>query len=116
MAGGQFDTLGYRSLPPLPDLPGADEHQQKLEADLHALPSDATRDDRRDVLDTHYNDAPSSADYASLFERADYKRAQKQRAKIIKENKEKQQRTAALNGGANINFRTDKCAGDPTSI
>ena len=112
-AGGRFDTLGYQSLPPLPDLPGADDHARRLQADLSRLPDNASHDDRKDVMDAHYNSAPHEADYASLFSRAEYKEAQRERAKIAKQNKQKRKRAAIADTGANINFRADKCAGDP---
>lgn len=111
--GGSCDTMGHRRVQDLPDLPGAAEHSAETARKLRALPDNASHEDRRAVLREQGKTAPSGADYASLFSTNEYKEKERKRARDQKENALKRKRAKAHKAGANINFRRDRCAGDP---
>ena len=111
--GGQCDTMGFKKLRDLPDLPGAGEHSARKEKALREHPDNASAADRREVLRQAGKTAPSGADYASLFSTNEYRDASRERAHISRQNKAKRERAKAHKAGANINFRRDRCEGDP---
>lgn len=112
--GGNYDTMGHKALPDLPDLPGAAEHSEKLGRALSAVPDGPRRDDaRRDVMAAHLKTAPSGADYATMFASPAYKEAEAAQAPVIAENKSKRARAAAIANGENVNMRRDRALGDP---
>lgn len=111
--GGQCDTMGCRQLPPLPDLPGAKEHERVTMQKLAALPKSAPQEERYSVLREAGKSAPSSSDYSTMFAKPEYREVERERVKVIKENAQKKKRAKALKSGGTVNFRRDKCAGDP---
>lgn len=113
MYGGEYDTMGHREPMPLPDLPGQAEHSAKIRAEMSKLPDNATSADRKRAFSEACKDAPSSADYSTLFNTPEYKETEAINKKIDKENKAKRKRAAAIARGENINMRRDKVAGDP---
>ena len=113
MYGGEFDTMGAKELPKLPDLPGQAEHQAKLRQRMRSVPDTASRAEAQAAFAEASKDAPSSADYASLFASKEYKHAEAERARIKKQNEQKRARAAAMRRGENVNMKRDKCAGDP---
>lgn len=61
---------------------------------------------------------PSSAegtcdDYRAHFDSKEWRESRKERNSVTKQNQEKRKRAAAIQSGAPINMRRDKCAGDP---
>lgn len=113
MYGGECDTMGFKPMPDLPDLPGAEEHAEKVRQRMRKIPDNAPKHVKEAALNEAARDAPSSADYARLFETKEYKDAEKQRERIAKENKAKRKRAKAILSGENVNMKRDKCAGDP---
>ena len=113
MFGGAYDTMGARELHDLPDLPGQQEHSAKLRAAMSQLPDNATSQERKAVFSEACKDAPSSADYETMFQSPEYKEKSAANEQIKKENKAKQTRAKAIARGENINMRRDKCPGDP---
>lgn len=111
--GGQCDTMGYKELHDLPDLPGQAEHSAKLSRVMSQLPDNASSAERKALFSEHCKDAPTSADYSTLFASPEYKAVEAANAKIVKENNEKRARAKAWKAGNPMNFRRDKCAGDP---
>ena len=105
--GGSNDTMGYKALPKLPKVPGADNVNRKFNEYLAqgASPKDAYRDT--------WKDTPDLADYNSVCNKPEVREIEKERSRIMKENIKKRERARALKSGANINMRQDKCAGDP---
>lgn len=113
MYGGTYDTMGAREMQDLPDLPGQAEHSAKLRKAMAALPDTATSEERKAVFGDACKDAPSSADYASLFKTPEYKEAERANKQIATENAAKRKRAKAIAKGENVNMRRDKCPGDP---
>jgi len=52
-------------------------------------------------------------DYKYLFDKPEYKETERERARVVSENKTKRKRAAALKKGGTVNMRVDKVAGDP---
>lgn len=113
ISGGRFDTMGYVTPPSLPDLPGADEHSERVCADMGRLPENASKEDYKEVRRRHRRDSPSDADYAALFSTSEYREAAAERKRVVRQNAVKRERAAALARGDNINFRRDRVDGDP---
>lgn len=113
MYGGTYDTMGARELEPLPELPGAKEHSAKMRDRLRLLPNNATKAERMAAQVEACSDAPTSADYAEHFKSREWRDVWARNQKTTRENTQKQKRAAALARGENVNFRRDKCAGDP---
>jgi len=113
MYGGNYDTMGAVEPMPLPDLPGQAEHSAKIRRAMRALPDNATSADRKAAFADACRDAPSSADYATLFETSEYKAVEKANKRIDETNKAKRKRAKAIACGENVNMRRDKCPGDP---
>ncbi len=111
--GGPCDTMGHKEPPPLPDLHGASEHRAKLAERMRDVPNNAPRKEAQAAFAAASHDAPSSADYATLFASKEYKSAEAERTHIQKQNEQKRARASAIAKGENINMKRDKCAGDP---
>lgn len=111
--GGEFDTMGMKELLPTPDLPGQDKYQELVAKRMEGVRENASPDEVRQAFRDATKDAPSSSDYAALFQTSEYKEARRVNEKIKEENKQKRKRAAALKKGENINFKKDKCLGDP---
>src|SRR3990167_3168075 len=109
VSGGSFDTTGNVQPPPLPDLPGANEHAAKATQTLARAGRGNLAEARRETA----QDAPSAADYATLFKSPEYREVKAAREKVKRENVQKKQRLSALRRGEQVNFRRDKCIGDP---
>jgi hypothetical protein len=84
VSGGQFDTVGNAPVAKLPDIPKG-------------------LTDDKDISYAH----------RELFNSPEWKEAKAQRREDNRKNSEKRKRAAAIKAGANVNMRTDKCAGDP---
>lgn len=112
MHGGKNDTAGKKALPPLPELKGEAEYQAKLGAEI-AKASSGGREAVNEVLERMSGEAPSSADYGTLFDSKEYKKAEKRRARAKAENDEKKKRLKAIRRGEQVNMKRDKCRGDP---
>jgi len=108
--GGKYDTAGMRKLPRLPQLPGEAEHERRC-SEVAAGISDPT--ERRQAVLRMAKEGPQAADYARHFASAEYRDAEKRRRRVARENRQKKKRLAALRRGEHVNFRRDKCAGDP---
>ena len=113
MFGGNFDTMGAREFEPLPDLPGQEEHSAKIRKAMSQLPDTATSQERKAAFSDACRDAPTSADYSSMFSKPEYKEVEQVNAEIAKQNKAKRKRAKAISRGENVNMRRDKCPGDP---
>lgn len=113
MYGGTCDTMGAVQHMPLPDLPGQEEHSAKIRKAMSQLPDSASSKERKSVFSEACKDAPSSADYQSLFSKPEYKEVEAVNDKITKENTAKRKRAKAMRRGENVNMRRDKCPGDP---
>jgi len=111
--GGNMDTMGMRPVQALPDLAGAEGHGEETARKLAALPDSAPNEERYSILRDRGKSAPSGADYASLFETSEYKACEKKRAHEQRLNGRKRKRAKALKSGAHVNFRRDRCEGDP---
>jgi hypothetical protein len=111
MFGGSFDTMGNRSEPVLPDLPGQEKYESDVQKALSTLPLNSTSEDRRAALSKVNH--PTQADYAKLFQSPDFKAANALRKEVREQNKAKRKRAAALRRGENVNFRQHRVAGDP---
>lgn len=117
MYGGTYDTMGAREMEDLPDLPGQAEHSAKMRKSLSKF-SDAEwssmpKRERDAAIGEACKDAPSSADYASLFAKPEYKEVEHANQEIAKQNRSKRKRAKAIARGENVNMRRDKCPGDP---
>jgi hypothetical protein len=111
--GGVCDTMGERELLPLPDLPGAEEHSEKMRQRLKGLPDNASEKEKDAAFEAATRDAPSCADYATMFESKEYKEVERKNNQIKKENAAKKKRADALKRGETVNMKRDKCIGDP---
>jgi len=111
--GGQYDTMGFREEMDLPDLPGVEEHSEKMREQMAALPDNASPQELRSAFAEASKDAPSSADYAALFATREYRETEAMNAKIRADNAEKRARTKAWKAGQQINMKRDKCRADP---
>jgi len=111
--GGQCDTMGFKEFLPLPEMRGEKEHSAKIRDRMSTLSPEAPKGDRDMAFSKACTDAPTAADYAAHFSRPEYKEIEKKNEQIAKENAQKRARAAAWKKGEQVNFRRDKCAGDP---
>lgn len=109
ISGGRFDTAGYAALPAYPDMPGEAEYSARLNKALERNPVA----DRYAVMRSMLNEAPSASDYAAHMDKPECREIKAERKRISKQNRQKQRRLAAAKRGEQVNFRRDKCAGDP---
>lgn len=107
--GGRFDTAGQAPMPSYPDMPGEADYQAKLSRALSCNPVE----DRASVMRSMINEAPALEDYAAHMSKPECVEIKRERKRIGGQNSEKQKRLAAARRGENVNFRRDKCAGDP---
>lgn len=115
--GGKWDTLGGRSFVQAPELPGAEEHGRQTAATITQAMAEGVSDRAlSDIRHRAVQDGPSSDDYMEHWARPEIVETDRQNKIIGDQNEAKQRRKAALDGGANINFRTDKLPGDPANI
>jgi hypothetical protein len=111
--GGAYDTMGEKEHIPTPDLPGQAEYQEKLAERLRGVREHASSQEFKSAWAEATRDAPSSSDYATLFSTPEYKEAVRVNNQITEENEGKKKRAAAIRRGENVNFKKDKCFGDP---
>ena len=107
--GGRFDTAGHAPMPSYPDMPGEADYQAKLGRALSRNPAH----DRDAVLRSMINEAPALEDYAAHMSKPECVEIKRERKRIGSQNAQKHQRLAAAKRGEQVNFRRDKCAGDP---
>jgi hypothetical protein len=111
--GGTYDTMGAKEFRPLPELPGSEEHSKLMKQRIREIPEGLSAKDHKKAMCESMAGCPSSADYATHFERPEYKETEAANKRIAEHNTEKRERAAAIKRGENINMRRDKCAGDP---
>lgn len=109
VSGGRFDTTGHASLPEYPDMPGEADYSARLNRALARNPVG----DHTAVMRSMANDAPSLSDYAAHLSKPECREVKAERKRIAKQNAQKRRRLDAAKRGENVNFRRDKCAGDP---
>lgn len=131
MMGGNFDTMGGARAPTLPKFAPIEEHNKKVGEFLSSKASDLVRYEDADgkkmsaplaqvptaVLHEEvkraFPNAPRAEDLGDHVERPEYSELRGARKRVIARNKKKRQRAAALERGENINFKRDRCEGDP---
>ena len=109
--GGKFDTAGKAPMPGYPDMPGEAEYQREAQARLATLPAGASWEDRKAAMRSV--DAPSTHDLVEHMSKPECREIAKERKRIDGQNKQKQKRLSAARRGQQVNFRRDRCAGDP---
>lgn len=127
--GGNFDTMGKKRAPALPEYAPIVEHGEKIQSFLNSPGEVTYRDDNGKKVKTHISkaplrvlheevkrnvpNAPKMEDAGEHLESPEYKEIRGARKRAIARNKKKAKRAAALARGENINFRKDRCEGDP---
>lgn len=116
--GGEFDTLGHRPLPKLPELGGHDSNavDRSLSQKLACVSDNAPPEVAHEIVRAHNKDkgGPELCDYKKHFESSDWKFAKLKQDEVKEQNRQKKARRRALERGEPVNMRRDKCAGDPS--
>jgi hypothetical protein len=113
ISGGRFDTTGHAAPPVYPDMPGESEYQARVDKAVRALGPNASDAAIRSEVRALAGDAPSLSDYAAHLSRPECREIKRERQRVAKQNAQKRKRLAAAKRGENVNFRRDRCAGDP---
>lgn len=114
-SGGDYDTMGEQGHHDLPMLPGALEHGRKLAAAIGEVKDSGDPDNVDALCDAmrSVGGGPSADDYIAHIAKPEFQEISEANVEIDRRNDEKKDRLAALRSGANINFRRDRCVGDP---
>jgi len=117
MCGGNYDTMGYKQGPSLPDLPGSPEFDQKCQDFVSTLPMNLPPKKIHQEVESKFGgEAPTLDDYGHHFRTKEYQEAKAERERVKAENRQKRKRAAAIKRGDDISMHTSKCAGDPNIL
>lgn len=94
-------------------MPGEAAHGAETSRRLAALGADASGAARMEVFRDQARTAPSIDDYKAHNSKPEIREIKAKRERVKASNRSKQARAAALARGEKINFRNDKCVGDP---
>jgi len=114
VSGGDYDTVGEEAWRDYPELEGSSEHSDRLSAAWGAaLDAGMSADDARKEARRAAGPGPSAADYATHFSKPEWQEVSQANDRIDECNDQKKSRLAAWKHGQTVNFRNDKCDGDP---
>lgn len=109
IAGGKFDTMGARELPPLPEFEGDRIYREKVQ---ELIDSGAPVREAMDAAEKHM---PSDDDQIAHVRSPEFKESYKERRNVAKQNRMKQMRQAAIDAGA-ANLRDNPLPGDHPAV
>jgi hypothetical protein len=96
-------------------LPGSIEHGKRMAQAVSAAYDAGCGNDAGAVCDAMRSagEGPSAADYETHILSSEYQEIAKENTEIDRRNNGKKTRLCALRKGENVNFRRDRCDGDP---